>query len=91
MPKSNVVPLGVNAQQMLKIVRETAANSENVFIPEPPTGGEWYRITNHRQVMLCLLEGELVGKPEQDDHGNPRCTLKRFSCGLCIWVTVSAY
>ena len=26
MPNSNVVPLGVNAQQMLKIVRETAAN-----------------------------------------------------------------
>lgn len=72
MESSNaVVKFGITPSHMLKIVRETAADSENVYLPDPPANmGEWEKITNHQQIMLCLKNGELVGQPEQDEKGN---------------------
>ena len=41
--------------------------------------------------LLLTQEGELVGGPITDIHGNMECTFERYAAGVCIWVTVSLY
>lgn len=86
---ANVVPFDkLSPSFALRLVHETAKNSVNIIMKDPPDMGEWQRLTNHRQVVACLQDGELVDGPHSDEHGNTVCTLKRFSCGVCLWVTV---
>lgn len=83
-----VIRLGDRFQSAHNHLRDLAKDSNNVIIPDPPGIGEWQRIVNYRQVLLCIQEGNLAGKPEKDEHGNWRFLFKRYSAGICIHVTV---
>jgi|GEM_PF-1134850 len=83
-----VVPFPTPADHVLSLVRD-AYSKGNVLIPNPPNGGAWYNAVTHRQVNLCLAEGNLIGEPETDEHGNIRCTLERFGAGLMVRVHVA--
>jgi hypothetical protein len=84
----NLTQFPMSAEFALRLVREAAADGRNYTIPDPPDGGEWYRIVNRRQVELCMRSGDLVGKPHCDDLGNVHVTLERFSAGVLVRLTV---
>ncbi len=83
----NIASFPLTAARALELIREAAGRSD-FLIPDPPDGGEWYRVMSRRQVELCLKEGDMVGEPRVDEHGNVRCVLERFGAGLVVRVHV---
>ncbi|MGH8474491.1 MAG: hypothetical protein ACRER2_01750 [Methylococcales bacterium] len=58
-------------------------------MPDPPNGGEWYKIMSRRQVDSCLKRGDLVEEPIIDEHGHVLCVLEKFVAGLVVRVHVA--
>jgi hypothetical protein len=83
-----VVSFPLSPERALVLIRE-AARSGRVSIPSPPSGDEWYRLVTHRQVDLCLREGDLIGDPVVDQFGNVRCLLERFGAGMLVRVRIA--
>ncbi len=84
----SIHPFPLTSEHALTLVRQ-AVECGNVLMPDPPNGGEWYRVLTRRQVDLCLKEGDLVEEPKVDEHGHIRCALERFGAGLVVRVRVS--
>lgn len=82
------MPFPTSPEYAIALIREAVQNGR-VTIPDPPVGGEWYRVTTHRQVHACLKEGELAGAPETDELGNVRCVLERFGAGGLVRVEIA--
>lgn len=81
-------PLPISTQRALALIREVAADSGRYSIPNPPAGGEWYRLTTRRQGELCLREGEVFGEPSLDERGSVHLSLERFCAGVLVRVGV---
>lgn len=75
--------------RFLEILRVAVQDTRAVTIPDPPGAGRWKRTVNYRQVIRCLEGGELVTDPAPDAHGNWQATLRRFSAGVMVIVTVA--
>lgn len=86
-----ILPFDTAKHHAVNLIRNTAQDSSNVVLPFDNTMGKWQRITTDRQIIACIQEGELVGGPNTDIHGNMECTFERYAAGVCIWVTVSLY
>jgi len=84
----SIHPFPITPEHALALVRQ-AVECGNVLIPDPPQGGEWYRLVSRRQVDLCLKEGDLIDKPKVDMHGHVRCALERFGAGLDVRVHIA--
>lgn len=82
---TNILPFPMPAEHALALIRQ-AASAGRVLLPSPPVSGEWYRVVTHRQVALCLKEGEMVTVPEIDKYGNVTCWMERFGAGLTVRV-----
>lgn len=78
----------ITRERALALIRE-AVRCGNVLIPDPPDGGEWYRLMSRRQVDLCLKEGDLIEEPDIDGYGHVRCVLERFGAGLTVRVHIA--
>ena len=82
---SKVVSMPLSAQRGLQLIREAAANSSKVVntlvFREDQT---WMEVVTSRQLQLCLEEGELLGTPNRDEHGNWVCRLYRLCGGVDV-------
>lgn len=89
-----VKPFPMSADHALTIIRETAKDSSRVGIPADlgysRPRQDWEHIVTHRQIQRCLEDGELLGRPELDEHGNWKCQMQRFGTGAVIRITVVA-
>lgn len=85
-----VTPLRMTARLALKIIREAARDSSNVFISPDQDAGAWRSVVTYRQVYRCLEDGDLIKEPELDVHGNYVCILRRTAAGVEVVVTVVA-
>ena len=87
-------PFPLSADKALDIIRAAARDSSRVRIPDDlgyeRPDQDWPHVITHRQIALCLEQGDLIGKPETDEYGNLKCTLERFGGGDMIRVTVAA-
>ena len=80
-----VKPLPLSAAHALKITRETAEDSSRIGIPadlgfDRPRQ-EWEHVVTGRQIKRCIEDGEILGKPSIDQHGNHEVQLFRFGGG----------
>lgn len=58
----SIVPFPLPKGRALELIRKVALDTGRVVIPDPPTTwGEFRRVVNHRQVVLCLQDGEIIG------------------------------
>lgn len=83
-----IIPFPVSPEHAIALIREAVENGR-VTIPDPPNGGEWYRVVTHRQANSCLREGDLIEGPETDEFGNLRCVMERFGAGQLVRVHVA--
>lgn len=83
-----VTPFPLSSQRAVQLIREVASDSGRYSIPDPPAGGEWYRLVTRRQVELCLREGDVTGEPQVDERGSVLVSLERFSAGSLVRIGV---
>ena len=84
----------MRADHARKIIRNTAKDSSRVGIPvdlgyDRPKQ-DWEHVVTHRQIYRCLEDGDVLGEPELDEHGNWQCRLQRFGSGALVEITVVA-
>jgi hypothetical protein len=78
---ADVVPLTLTAAHALKVVRQLAANTNNiVIIPHARKRGKQRRI-NRRQVELCVQKGTICEGPFLNQKGNWQVNLYRHAAG----------
>lgn len=85
----SITPLRMTSESALRIIRKTALDSSNVYIPDHPNAQEWEERVNHLQVIHCLREGTMVNQPNIDTKGNLECQLERLCAGIQVKVTVA--
>jgi hypothetical protein len=80
------IPLPLNDANMLRIVRELAQDSANVFIaPHARRRMRERRITWH-QVLACLRHGVLAEPAHENIRGHWKCTLRHHHAGDLVRV-----
>jgi hypothetical protein len=75
------------ASRALELIREAAA-AGRVLYPCLDGQGAWYSLATRRQVMKCLLEGELVDGPRINEHGDIECSMSVFCAGIDVKIDV---
>ncbi len=88
---ADILPMPLSPDAALRMIRDIAADSANVVIPDPPEAGEWESTVNYLQVLRCLTDGAIAGTPSLDALGNWECTLRRFSAGIEVAITVAVF
>lgn len=79
-------PLPLNDANMLRLIRELAQNSLNVFIePHAKKRMKQRRITL-TQVLACLSQGVIDEPAHENIRGNWKCTLRtNIRVTWCAW------
>ena len=89
-----VKPFPLSAEKALEIIHDAVKDSSRVGIPDDlgfsRPEQDWQHVVTHRQIIRCLENGDIEGEPEIDEHGNTKCTLKRFGAGELVTITVVA-
>lgn len=88
----DVRPMPLSVDHALKIIHATARDSSRVGIPtelgfDRPYQ-EWQHLVTHRQIYRCLEDGEILGKPSIDEHGNCECWMRRFGAGEEVTIRI---
>lgn len=86
---AEVVPLELTAVAALRLVREIAADTNNiVVIPygKRKTAG---RGINRRQLELCVQKGTIIEGPFMNQHGNWQMNFYRHAAGEEITCVVA--
>lgn len=86
---SNITPLNLPGDSILRIVRKTAQESENVVLLNsleyPPAVG-----APVKHIFGCLRSGELaVEAPNVDEHGNYIIRLQRIAAATACSIDVA--
>lgn len=83
----------MRGKNALAIIRK-AAKASRVGIPTDlgysRPRQDWQHVVTHRQIHRCLENGEILGDPELDEHGNLKCRMQRFGAGALVEITVVA-
>lgn len=78
---AEIVPLALTASAALKMVRQLAADSDNiVIIGHARKRGKQRRI-NRRQIELCLRKGSICEGPFFNQKGNWQVNMYRHAAG----------
>ena len=86
----SVTNLRITAAQLLPRVHAAAANSSNVVFIPPPEKRSMAGMMQFRQVMLCLQEGTIVGKPKLTEHGFWEFRMERYAANQLFSLKVAA-
>lgn len=82
-------PLPLNDANMLRIVRELAQDSANVFIEPHARKRMRERRITRTQVMACLRHGVIDEPAHENIRGNWKCTLRHHHAGDLVRVTAA--
>lgn len=78
----------LSAKDAKRMIREAAKDSGRVFITDDVSSGLYEARMTRLQVIRCLEDGDLIGKPALNDFKDWECRLERFAVGVCIRITV---
>lgn len=88
----NIIRLDLTAPKALKIIRELAANSENVFLIQHSKKSMKKRHITRAQIDQCLLKGQITEGPYRDvGSGNWRVRMEHYSYGQCVRVIAELF
>jgi hypothetical protein len=85
-----VSKLRITAKQLLSRVQEAARSSSNVVVIPPPDRRSMAGQMNWLQVLKCLREGSIVGKPSQNDNGDWVFQMQRCAANHVLVLDVIA-
>lgn len=88
--KSKVVGIRLTAGRLQKYVRAAARDPSRVYFKEPSDRRNLAGELTYRQVLKCLQEGRIIGKPVMDEHSSWRFGMLRHGAGLTVVVDVAA-
>lgn len=83
------IPIPLNDANMLRIVRDLAAKSENVFFEPHARQRMKQRHISPKQVMACLRHGVIDEPAHENIRGNWKCTLRHHHAGDLIRVVAA--
>ena len=83
------IPIPLNDANMLRIIRELAQKTENVFIEPHAKKRMKQRYITRTQVYACLLKGVIDEPAHENIRGNWKCTLRHHHAGDLIRVTAA--
>lgn len=73
---ANPIPLPLNDANMLRIVRELAQRTENVYVEPHAKRRMRQRSITLTQVYACLYKGVIDESAHENIRGNWKCTLR---------------
>lgn len=85
-----VSPLRITALHLQARVHHAAKDSSNVVFIPPPRKRSMAGMMLFHQVMCCLREGTIVGKPKLTDEGFWEFRMERFAANRVYSVKVAA-
>lgn len=85
-----VSPFRITAKQLLPRIRQCAKSSQNVMFNPPLVRQSMAGMMTFHQSLKCLQEGNLIGKPNMDEHGNWTFRMERFAAGEAQMVNAVA-
>lgn len=86
----SVTNIRITASQLLPRIRSAAADSSNVVFVPPPQKRSMAGMMQFRQVMLCLQDGTIVGKPKLTEHGLWEFRMERYAANQLFSLKVAA-
>jgi len=87
--RPTVVAIRLSAARLQKHVRVAARDSSRVVFREPPDRRNLAGELTYRQVLRCLQEGQLIGKPIMD-NAFWQFQMRRHAAGLTVTVEAAA-
>ena len=86
---AKLIPIPINDANMLRIIRELSADTENVFIEPHAKKRMKQRHITRTQVYACLRFGMIDEHAHENIRGNWKCTLRHHHAGELIRVTAA--
>lgn len=86
---SVVIPLELSPSAALRIIREIAADSENIVVIGYGQRRAKQRRITRRQIELCVQRGTITEGPFMNQHGNWQMNLYRHAAGEEITCVVA--
>ncbi len=83
-----VVPFKLSKESALKIIRDTDTRH---ILPNRFAEDKWPHVVLRRQVIRCLDDGEMTGKPVPTELGHWEYQMERIDSGQEIYITVVLY
>lgn len=83
------IPLKLNDANMLRLIREIAADSGNVFITPHAKSRMKERHITRTQVLECLRRGVIAEPAHENVQGNWKCTLRHIHAGDMVRVAAA--
>lgn len=80
----------ITASQLQPRVHTAAKNSANVVFIPPPEKNSMAGMMLFHEVMCCLREGTIVGKPKLTPEGYWEFKMERFACNRWFSIEVAA-
>lgn len=87
----NVVRLNCTKAWATRKIREVAKDSRNLQIQDPPGDGPWERTVSVLEAKRCVEDGDIIEDPVQDELGNWKFLIRRFSSGGMLTVQAVLY
>jgi len=85
-----VSKIRITAAHLESRVRSAAANSSNVVFIPPPEKRSMAGMMTFHQVMCCLREGNIVGKPKLTEEGLWEFRMERYGANRLYSLKVAA-
>lgn len=85
-----ITKLRVTADKLLPRVRDAAETSSNVVFIPPPNKRSMAGMMLFQQVLSCLREGAIVGKPVKNAHGDFEFHMERYAANQWVRYKVIA-
>jgi hypothetical protein len=80
------IPIPLNDANMLRIIRELAADSGNVYFEPHAAARMRQRQITRTQVLACLRNGVIDEPAHHNIRGNWKCTLRHHHAGDLVRV-----
>jgi len=81
MPEAQIIPLKLTPAAAIKMIREIAADTNNIVIIGYGKKRTRQRRISRRQVELCVQRGTITEGPFMNQHGNWQLNLYRHAAG----------
>ncbi len=85
----NVILMNLNDATALKMVKELATDSSNVFMAHHATIRKGQRHVSDLEILKCLRNGRVVERVHKTAHGNWKLTIGHFLMQRNIRVAVA--
>ncbi len=86
---NNVILMNLNDATALKMVKELATDSSNVFMAHHATIRKGQRHVSDLEILKCLKNGRVVESVHKTAHGNWKLTIGHFLMQRNIRVAVA--